>query len=263
MHASSATRSRGVHREPFSSNRRLVVAATRAGRRKTPVYGLLDVDVTGARALLAASDPPGSMTAFIVASVARAAAAHPEVHAYRDWRGHLVTHDHVDVSTMIEVPTTHGLFAVPHALHDADVRDVDDLTAELRRVKADPPSSTSARWADHPAAWATRIPGSARALFAVMSRSVAVRRRVGTVGVTSVGMFAGGSGYGLTPLTLMSLEVVVGGITRLPRLVEGRVQARDILNLTVVVDHDVVDGAPAARFAADLRRALEDADVLS
>ncbi|GAA3822980.1 2-oxo acid dehydrogenase subunit E2 [Nocardioides panacisoli] len=263
MYTSSATRSRGVHRKPFSSNRRLVVAATRVGRRKTPIYGLLDVDVTEARRRLAACDRSGSMTAFVVASVARAAAAHPEVHAYRDWRGHLVTHDHVDVSTMVEVPTTHGLFAVPHSLHDADVRDVDDLTAELRRVKADPPSSASARWADHPAAWAMRIPGSARRLFEVMSRSVAVHQRIGTVGVTSVGMFADGSGYGLTPLTLMSLEVVVGGIARLPRLVDGQVEARDILNLTVVVDHDVVDGAPATRFAADLRRALETAGPLS
>jgi hypothetical protein len=36
-----------------------------------------------ANRLLARHDPPGSLTAFVVASVARAAAAHPEVHAYR------------------------------------------------------------------------------------------------------------------------------------------------------------------------------------
>jgi hypothetical protein len=38
------------------------------------------------------------MTAFLAASVARAAAGHPEVHAYRDWRGRLVTHQFADVS---------------------------------------------------------------------------------------------------------------------------------------------------------------------
>jgi hypothetical protein len=31
--------------------------------------------------------------------------------------------------------------------------------------------------------------------------------------VTAVGMFAGGGGFDITPLTLMSLEVVVGGMT--------------------------------------------------
>jgi pyruvate/2-oxoglutarate dehydrogenase complex dihydrolipoamide acyltransferase (E2) component len=38
---------------------------------------------------------------------------------------------------------------------------------------------------------------------------------------------------------------------------------RDVLDLTVSIDHNVVDGAPATRFAADLRRILHDADVLA
>jgi hypothetical protein len=59
----------------------------RAGRGKMPMYGLVDVDITTANRLLAGQDPPWSLTAFVVASVARAAAAHPEVHAYRNWRG--------------------------------------------------------------------------------------------------------------------------------------------------------------------------------
>src|SRR5262249_759127 len=45
-------------------------------RRMTPMYGLIEVDVTNARQILARHDPPSSMTAFVVASVARAAAAH-------------------------------------------------------------------------------------------------------------------------------------------------------------------------------------------
>ena len=56
-----------------------------------PMAGLVDVDVTKANRLLAAHEPPSSLTAFVVASVARAAAAHPDVHAYRNWRGQLVT----------------------------------------------------------------------------------------------------------------------------------------------------------------------------
>jgi pyruvate/2-oxoglutarate dehydrogenase complex dihydrolipoamide acyltransferase (E2) component len=75
----------------------------RAGRRKMPMYGLIDVDVTTANRLLTGHDPPSSLTAFVVASVARAAAAHPEVHAYRNWRGQLITHHHVDVGTMVEI----------------------------------------------------------------------------------------------------------------------------------------------------------------
>ena len=116
-------RTRRVEVRPFPSNRRLVTAAMRAGQRKMPMYGLVDVDVTTANRLLASHDPPSSLTAFVVASVARAAAAHPEVHAYRNWRGQLVTHHHVDVGTMVEISTPQGPFAIPHLLRDADIRE--------------------------------------------------------------------------------------------------------------------------------------------
>ncbi|HXZ75313.1 MAG TPA: 2-oxo acid dehydrogenase subunit E2 [Streptosporangiaceae bacterium] len=256
-------RPRRVEVQPFPSNRRLVTAAMRAGRRMAPMYGLVDVDVTTASRLLAAYDPPSSLTAFVVASVARAAAAHPEVHAYRNWRGQLVTHRHVDVTTMIEISTPQGLFGLPHVLRDADVRGVPDLTAELHLVKREPASSGSGRWLERAAPIATHIPGTVQAMYAVMARSVAVRQRVGTVAVTAVGMFAGGGGFGLTPMTMMSLEVVIGGMTQRPRVVDGQIEARDVLDLTMAIDHNVVDGAPATRFAAELREIIETAAVIS
>src|SRR5262245_44072000 len=85
-----AARPRRADVRAFPSSRHLVTAALRAGRRKAPMQGLIDLDVTEANRILANHDPPATLTAFIVASVARAAAAHPDVHAYRNWRGQLV-----------------------------------------------------------------------------------------------------------------------------------------------------------------------------
>src|SRR5438094_10638144 len=95
-----------------------------------------------------------------------------------------------------------------------------------------------------------------------MARSVAARRRIGTVAVTAVGMFAGGGGFGITSLSLMSLEIIVGGVSQRPRVIEGQATVRDVLDLTIAIDHNVVDGAPAARFAAEFRDLLESAAVL-
>ena len=75
-------RPRRVDVGPFPSDRRLVTAAVRAGGRMRPMIGLVELDVTEAKRLLASHDPPLSFTAFVVASVARAAAHHPNVHAY-------------------------------------------------------------------------------------------------------------------------------------------------------------------------------------
>ena len=100
-------------------------------------------------------------------------------------------------------------------------------------------------------------------MYAVMARSVAVRQRTGTVAVTAVGMFAGGGGFGITPMTMMSLEVVVGGMNQRPRVVDGQVEVRDVLDLSLAIDHTVVDGAPATRFGAELRELVEGATAIS
>jgi pyruvate/2-oxoglutarate dehydrogenase complex dihydrolipoamide acyltransferase (E2) component len=38
---------------------------------------------------------------------------------------------------------------------------------------------------------------------------------------------------------------------------------RDVLDLTVTIDHNVVDGTPATRFGAELRSVLESAAALA
>jgi pyruvate/2-oxoglutarate dehydrogenase complex dihydrolipoamide acyltransferase (E2) component len=253
----SPPRPRGREVLPFPSSRRAVTAAVRPGRRILPMHGLLDVDVTEARRLLAGSEPPLSMTAFVIATTARAVAAHPEVHAYRDWRGRLVRHRHVDVQTLVEVPTDQGPFGLVHVVRDADVRDVADIGTELHSVKADMASTASGRALQRLAPVAGRIPGLFPAMYAVMSRSVRAHELAGTVQVTAVGMFAAGGGFAIAPPTLASLLIVVGGLSRPPRVIDDQIAVRDVLDLTVTIDHNVVDGAPATRFSADLRQRME------
>jgi pyruvate/2-oxoglutarate dehydrogenase complex dihydrolipoamide acyltransferase (E2) component len=227
------------------------------------MHGLIDIDVTAALHLLAEHEPPLSVTAFFVAAVARAAARHPEVHVYRDWRGRLVRHRHVDVQTLIEVPTAQGPFGLAHVVRDADIRSVASISTELRAVKADHTTTSGGRLLDTVAPLAGRIPGLFRVMYAVMSRSRRIHRACGTVQVTAVGMFGGGGGFAIGPPTLASLLIVIGGISKRPYVVKGRVEVCDVVDLTVTVDHNVVDGAPATRFSAELRRLIHTAAVLS
>jgi pyruvate/2-oxoglutarate dehydrogenase complex dihydrolipoamide acyltransferase (E2) component len=79
----------------------------------------------------------------------------------------------------------------------------------------------------------------------------------GTVGVTAVGMFGEGhSGWGIFPVSQV-LGLVVGSIGWKPAVVEGRIEPRQILHLTVMFDHDIIDGAPAARFTRRLVELIE------
>lgn len=258
----TAARPRQVDATSFPPTRRVTMAALRAGRRRTPVHGLIDVDVTLPKQLIAGLDGDISFTAFIVASVARAAAGHPQVHPYRDWRGRLVTHRHVDINTMVEIATEHGAFPLAVVVRDADVRTVADISAQLRNAKHQPRNTPSGRFTSRSWMAFTRVPLLAGLLFRALGRSITARQRSGTIAVTAIGMFGGGGGYGITAPTIYPLGVVVGGVSDRPRVVEGSVMSRQVLDLTVTIDHNLVDGAPAARFVADLRASIESAAAL-
>ncbi|WP_112237268.1 2-oxo acid dehydrogenase subunit E2 [Kribbella monticola] len=246
--------------------RRLVVDTGRASRRRHSVHGLFEVDVTKARQALRAhrrdTGEALSFTAFVVSCVARAVAADPAVQAYRDLRGREVIFPEVDVGLPIEVELDGVPFAFTHVLRDAGRRTVRELHDEIRAVRADPalsPSVRKQRWARAyllvPAVLRTGLLGALHR-FPGRQRAIA-----GTVGVTAVGMFAGGGGWGIA-FQVHTLSIVVGGITVRPALCAGQLVDREWLQLTVSVDHDVVDGAPAARFVNRLRSLLTTADGL-
>ena len=89
-----------------------------------------------------------------------------------------------------------------------------------------------------------------------------LKRTAGTTLVTAVGMFGLGAGWAVGIVPLHTLCITVAGITRKPGLVDGRIEPRDYLALTASVDHDIVDGAPAARFVKRFREIIEGAEVL-
>jgi pyruvate/2-oxoglutarate dehydrogenase complex dihydrolipoamide acyltransferase (E2) component len=95
-----------------------------------------------------------------------------------------------------------------------------------------------------PSIWDESDSGSTTSLF----RS---KEMMGTAVITSVA--AGGhlSGW-VIPKSMHGLCFALGPISKKPWVVANRVEVRDILHLTVLVDHDVVDGVPAARFFARL-----------
>jgi hypothetical protein len=49
----------------------------------------------------------------------------------------------------------------------------------------------------------------------------------------------------------------VGGIGEKPGVVDGQIVIRDCLSLTLSFDHDIIDGAPAARFTQRLKELIE------
>lgn len=238
--------------------RRFSLDAGRMGRGKHIVHGLLEVDVTAARQRIqahrAATGETLSFTAFIISCLGTAIAEHPETHAYRNWRGQLQIFDDVSINSMIEVPMGGRLVPMPYIFRQANRKSYQQLHQEIRAVQSTPMESDAARFMG----WFLYLPWFVRRLFYWTVTRVPhwFRQQSSPVMVTAVGMFGRGSGWAITKAS-NTLTVAVGSISKKPGVVGDRIEIREFLHLTISIDHDVVDGAPAARFGSRLVELIE------
>jgi pyruvate/2-oxoglutarate dehydrogenase complex dihydrolipoamide acyltransferase (E2) component len=245
--------------EPFPAARRFVVDAGRWGTRRHVIHGLLELDVTPARQQLrdhkVRTGEALSFTGWIVACFAQAIDQDKRAHAYRDWRNRLIVFDEVDVVTMIEAERD-GV-AIPHVIRAANHKTFRQIHDEIRAVQARP--ARSEQRSGGLSRLGLLMPTVARDVFHwwLVKNPVRLKRYAGTCMVTSVGMFGKGSGWGVGFLPLHTLGLTVGGLTEKPGVIEGQIAIREYLDLTISFDHDIVDGAPAARFAQKLKGLIE------
>jgi pyruvate/2-oxoglutarate dehydrogenase complex dihydrolipoamide acyltransferase (E2) component len=244
---------------PFPRARQTVVDAGRMAIRRHIVHGLLEIDVTRARQHIrhhrAKTGERLSFTGYLVACLAQAVEAHPMTNAYRNWRNQLVLFEEVDVVTLIE--TQVGGVALPHIIRAANRKSYHDIHREIRAIQARPQRSAQKRGVAHLGQYAPRF---ARGLFywGLRLNPHWMKRYAGTVVITAVGMFGQGTGWGLGFLPMHTLGVTVGGIAEKPAITDGELSLREYLCVTVSVDHDIVDGAPAARFSQTFRELVEN-----
>ncbi len=237
---------------PYPRMRRLVQDAGWMARRRHMMHGFVEVDVTRSRQILrdikASTGESLSFTAFMLACLGQAVEQDKRVHAIRNWRNQLIVFDDVDVMLTIEIDVGSEKFPLIHTMRGINRRTALEMHREIRAIQASPASSVAAHgWLMR---WFYLFPAVVRhAVYRIALRSPHLwKQTAGTVGFTSVGMFGAGGGWGLG-MPNHSLAVTLGGIAQRPGVVDGRIEVREYLSTTLSFDHDIVDGAPAARFA--------------
>jgi pyruvate/2-oxoglutarate dehydrogenase complex dihydrolipoamide acyltransferase (E2) component len=229
------------------------------------MYGLLEVDVTAARQFIEAhrarTGESLSFTGYLVYCLARAVDEDKAVQASLKGHKQLVLFEDVNVGLMIEHQSGEKRALMGHVVQGANRKTYREIHEEIRQVQSSPapPNRGMPNWFRS----GMLLPWPLSRLFSALIR-MAMRRDPtipismgGTVGVTAVGMFGEGhSGWGIFPVTQV-LGLVVGSIAWKPAVVDGRIEPREILHLTVTFDHDIVDGAPATRFTRRLIELIE------
>jgi len=244
---------------PYPRIRLLMADGGRMGLLKHTVHGLVEFDITQARETIrqhkAQTGEALSFSAFFLACLGKAIDLDKQMHAYRNWRNQLIIFDEVDVNMLFEVEVDGKKTIRPHIIRGVNKKSIREIHEEIREFQSQHQSSQESMFID----WFVRLPGFVRRLFlwVLFKNPQLIKEYYGTVLVSSVGMFGTGSGWGI-PVPNHSLQLTLGGIGEKPGVVDHRIEVRKYMSVTVSFDHDVIDGAPAARFMQRLKKLIEN-----
>jgi pyruvate/2-oxoglutarate dehydrogenase complex dihydrolipoamide acyltransferase (E2) component len=239
-----------------------MVIASIAIHKRSAIHSLTEIDITEPRNLIRKihhrGGPRISFTAYLVRCLALVIKDHPEMNSFIR-RRRIVLLDDVTVSVLVERELEDERIPEPVGIQAAQKKDLMEIHEEIRAAQA----KEGKRLGDlSNSAWISMIPGFLLKTFVrIADRNITMAKRYGKVAVTSVGMFSNTSTW-FIPHGTATVLLTIGSISRKQVWRNEQFETRDMLHITASFDHEIVDGAPAARFLKQFSELAESGSEL-
>ncbi|MDC7234308.1 MAG: 2-oxo acid dehydrogenase subunit E2 [Spirochaetales bacterium] len=235
------------------------------GNKKHHVTGLIEIDITEGRKEIRSRIRNGenlSLNAWILKCFADAIAENPQVQGMLYGKKRIVSFEDVDLSIMIERSYKEELVPLVAVIKKVNCKSIEQIHNEIEVLKKKEiqtekdfvlsDTNYAGQWLYY------RLPAFLRVkiMEKIMQNPFKRKDMMGTALVTNVGGLSSMSGW-IIPKSIHNLSFGIGSINKKPKVIGNEIQIRDIMHLTVLLDHNVLDGAPAARFTASLARKFE------
>lgn len=234
------------------------------GLRKHHVTVMIEMDVTAGRAKLREHKKRReriSFFAWLIKAISVSIKDHRPVSAYLKGKRKLIVFNDINVSVAVEKEIAGNRVPIPLVIEKASEKTIEAITIEISKAKEQVLSDQDIvlqsksnkleqiyyvlpgfirRWFWH---YLTRHP---RFAF----------NKMGNVAITSVGGLGGANAW-FTPISVHPVCFGIGDIVKKPVVINDSIEIREILNMTILLDHDVADGMEMARFIKRLKNNIE------
>lgn len=244
------------HVKPFSRFRRNIALITKEGWRKHKIHEIIEVDVTNGKNLIKrykeSSGQHISFTGWIIKCAGQALSEHKEMNAYR--KGNKVYYfDDVDVPIPIERTINDEKIPMAYILRQVTEKSLNDISSEIKQAmfyETDDNKQLIGKKYSLLERFAFSAPMFFKKILVVIvrRRPLLKKKYMGALGVTAVGMKGRVPGWIIPMGGTTTILMVLAGIVKKPVVINNDIQIRDMLHVTITVDHDLIDGGPLARF---------------
>lgn len=256
------------HEIEYPSSRQLTFDVGKIGLGKHHVKTFLEVDVSEAWFFLRENrntDKRISFFTWLIKVTADCVAQFPQAAGINLIKKNKVVYfDDVDISIMLEKEIRGMKVPLPYVVRKANEKNLDQIQTEIDSVKMESTEDES----DYVLGKETNqtlmklytsLPQKIRLWImrsVIMNNPRKLKQMMGNVMITTVGLVGHTHGW-IVPFSIHSLCLAFGSINEQPLVRKGEIVKGQVLHLAVLIDHDVIDGAPAGIFVDDLVRKME------
>lgn len=248
----------------FPKTRIAIVDSFAMGLRKHHVIALLEFDVTETRKKLQELRRNGtrvSFNAWLIKVISNVIQQHPEAAGFLKSKRKLILFEDVNISIVVEKMVGGERVPIPLLIEKTNEKSAGEISAEIEKAKSRSFSEYEIvlhKKATYLEKLYYHLPGWIRRTVWKILLSIPglAYKMMGNVVITPVGMMGKLNGW-FIHRSVHPISFGVGSILKKPVVLNDEIKIREILNMTILVDHDLIDGAPMVRFLNDLTKQIE------
>ena len=239
------------------------------GILKHHVSALLEFDVTESRKKLHDLRKNGiniSFNAWITKVIASSLSKHPEASAYIHSKKKLIIFSDINISILIEKIIGDNRVPIPIIIEKADKKTALEIAVEIEEAKRQELSENEIvinKKTGFSEFLYYHMPGFLRRSVwrFLLRHPKTAYKKMGNAVITPVGMMGKINGW-FIQRSVHPVSFGIGSILKKAVVTGNEIKIREILNMTILVDHDVIDGAPMVRFLNDMTKSIEAGEFI-
>jgi pyruvate/2-oxoglutarate dehydrogenase complex dihydrolipoamide acyltransferase (E2) component len=239
------------------------------GLTRHHISALLEFDVTESRKKLQFLRKNGTNVTFngwMIKVIGTVLQKYPEASAFVYNKKKLIIFSDINISIIVEKKIGDKRVPIPVVIAKTNEKSALEITKEIEDAKNQKLSdgdivinkltTMSERLYYH-------MPGFIRrSVWRIMLRNPKIAYgKMGNVGITSIGMIGRINGW-FIHTSVHPVSFGLGSILKKPVVIDNQIKIREILNMTILVDHDVIDGAPMVRLLNELTKYIESGELI-
>ena len=236
------------------------------GNQKHHVAGLVEFDVTLSRRKIREYNRTHanriSFTAWLISVIGITVKKYDTSSSFLFGKNKLIIFDDINVSIVVEKDIEGTKVPIPMIIEKANEASIESITMQISDAKnkelteKDIALQKKTKRSDR---IYYLLPGFVRryAWKYLLKHPRRAFRKMGNVAFTSVGMMGRVNGW-FIPISVHPICFGVSSIIKKPTVVDDNIEIREVLNMSILIDHDVMDGAPIARMISELSKSIEN-----